>query len=353
MRVLITGGAGFIGHHIIEHLLKNTDWFIVSLDRLSVSGNYNRLKDLECWEREGHRVTMVHHDMRSSMNPWVQEVVGQVDYVLHLAASTHVDRSIEDPMGFVLDNVVATTNLLNWARGQEHLKTFLYFSTDEVFGPAPEGYAYAEWARYNSGNPYAAAKAGGEEMVLAFANTYRLPVVITHTMNVFGERQHPEKFIPMTIKKVLAGEEIIIHANKDRTKAGSRMWIHARNVGGAILFLLNRIAESEIDENGRPMILNNAWAEKFNVVGEREVDNLAMAQFIYDAVMDITKPGEPRPTIVPHQMVDFHSSRPGHDLRYALDGAKLKSMGWELPVDFEHSLRRVIEWSINNPKWLK
>ena len=343
MRVLITGGAGFIGHHIIEHLLKNTDWYIVSLDRLSVSGNYNRLKDLDCWEEHGHRVTLVHHDLRSGMNDWVRSVVGNVEYILHLAASTHVDRSIEDPMAFVLDNVVATTNLLEYARTQkDHLKSFLYFSTDEVFGPAPEDVAYKEWDRYNSGNPYAAAKAGGEEMALAYANTYRIPVIVTHTMNVFGERQHPEKFIPMTIRKILNREKIIIHANKDRTKAGSRMWIHARNVGAAMLFLVNKVERGEIS-------LGQFNADNFNIVGEREVDNLAMAEFIFSTVCSL-RPNEPWK--FEHEMVDFHSSRPGHDLRYALDGAKLKSMGWELPVDFEHSLRRTIEWSINHPNWL-
>jgi dTDP-glucose 4,6-dehydratase len=136
MRVLITGGAGFIGHHVIEHLLKVTDWEIVSLDRLGVSGNLNRFPDMDLWEQFKHRVTFVHHDLRSPVNMFVGHAIGPVDYILHLGASTHVDRSIKDPMAFVLDNVVATTNVLQFARVvQDGLKAFLYFSTDEVFWP--------------------------------------------------------------------------------------------------------------------------------------------------------------------------------------------------------------------------
>ncbi len=348
-KILITGGAGFIGHHIIEGILKNTDWEIISIDRLGVSGNYNRFLDIECWPGQGHRVKSFCHDLRSPLNAWLVGQIGKVDYILHMAASTHVDRSIDDPMAFVLDNVVATTNLLDYARTNKP-ELFMYFSTDEVFGPAPDNVKYGEWARYNSGNPYAAAKAGGEEMALAFANTYRIPTIITHTMNVFGERQHPEKFIPLVINKVLKGEEITIHSNKDKTKAGSRFWIHGRNVADAILFLIGEFKEAEVDEEGRNTMLNPHWAEKFNIVGEAEVDNLEMAQFIHKVV------GESTPGIDPelkYRMVDFHSSRPGHDLRYALDGGKMESMGWSLPMNFQESLKRTIEWTINNPKWLK
>jgi dTDP-glucose 4,6-dehydratase len=339
-RILITGGAGFIGHHIIESILKNTDWNIISLDRLGISGNLNRLTDLDVWEDHKQRVKFLHHDLRSPINDWLKANIGEVDYILHMAASTHVDRSIDDPMSFVLDNVVATTNILEFAKTQyETLEAFLYFSTDEVFGPAPEGTAYKEWDRYNSGNPYAAAKAGGEEMALAYANTYKLPVMITHTMNVFGERQHPEKFIPMCIKKIISGETITIHANKDKTKAGSRFWIHGRNVADAILFLF-KMRNDQINSDTRG--IKTPVMDKFNIVGEKEVDNLQMANFIALVLEKELK----------YEMVDFHSSRPGHDLRYGLDGEKMKSLGWDVPVGFEDSLRKTIEWTIKNDKWL-
>lgn len=357
MKILLTGASGFIGSHIVEHLLKNTDWEIITLDRLNVSGNHNRFTDMEIWPREGHRVKPIVHDLRCAVNEVVADQIGQVNFILHLAASTHVDRSITDPMGFVLDNMVATTNILEFARKQGNLKAFLYFSTDEVFGPAPEGVAYKEWDRYNAGNPYAAAKAGGEEMTLAFANTYRLPCIITHTMNVFGERQHPEKFIPMTIQKILKGEKILIHSNKDKTKAGSRFWIHGRNVAAAILTLLEKWPNVEMKD--APLLeghMGPHWqkpgcipCDKFNIVGEKELDNLEMAQFIFDAICE-ADPETPRK--FEYEMVDFHSSRPGHDLRYGLDGAKMKAMGWSLPLTFEESLRHTIRWYLDHKNWL-
>jgi dTDP-glucose 4,6-dehydratase len=328
-RVLITGGAGFIGHHLVEHILKNTNWEIVILDRLDISGCLERLRDLDIWEKEKSRVKFIWWDLKAGLNGFVAGDIGEVDYILHLAASTHVDRSISDPISFVMDNVVGTANILEFARKQSSLKSFLYFSTDEVFGPAPAGVAYKENDRYNSGNPYAASKAGGEELALSYSNTYGLPVIITHTMNVFGERQHPEKFIPLVIQKVLDGRNVLIHANKNCTKSGSRYWIHARNVAGAIFFLLKRA--------------NPCCGQKFNIVGEREVDNLEMAQFIAKVL------GKP----LNYEMVDFHSSRPGHDLRYALDGSKMAVLGWKLPFSFEESLTKTIKWTVDHPQWLK
>ena len=135
--------------------------------------------------------------------------------------------------------MVGTCNILEFARTCKNLERFIYFSTDEIFGPAPNGIKYKENDRYNSTNPYSATKAGGEELAVAYQNTYNLPVFITHTMNVFGERQHPEKFIPMCIKKARDGETITIHSDKTKTIAGSRHYVHAEDVASAILFLLN------------------------------------------------------------------------------------------------------------------
>ncbi|MFA5747306.1 MAG: NAD-dependent epimerase/dehydratase family protein [Candidatus Paceibacterota bacterium] len=326
-RVLLTGGAGFIGHHVLEGILKETDWEIVVLDRLDLPGSLERLRDIEVWEANKHRVKFVWWDLKSQMNQYVSKDIGEIDHVWHLAANSHVDRSIKDPALFVMDNVLGTTNLLLWAKDRQ-LKKFIYFSTDEVFGPAPKGVFYKEWDRYRSCNPYAASKAGAEEMCLAFCNTYGLPIVITHTMNVFGERQHPEKFIPMTVKKILNGDKVLIHGDPEKKIPGSRLWIHARNVCQALLF---------INENG-------TVGEKYNIVGEKEVDNLAMARFI---AKTLGKKLE-------YEFMDFHSSRPGHDLRYSLDGSLLKEMGFSYPKDFEASLEKTIKWMVDpkNIKWL-
>jgi|TARA_Y100000034_G_scaffold20679_1_gene23670 dTDP-glucose 4,6-dehydratase len=324
--VVITGGAGFIGHHIVEGILKDTDWNIFVLDKLTYAARgLDRLRDIEAYDDK--RVTTLVSDFTHPISEGVSREIGtDVDYILHLGAETHVDNSIDDPEPFVRSNVLGTMHMLNYARTLPNLKWFLYFSTDEVFGSAPPGVNYKEWDRYDSGNPYSAAKAGGEELALAYANTYGVPTLITHTMNVFGERQHPEKFIPLVLRKVLNGETIKIHSNSNRDKAGSRFWIHGRNVWSAVYFLLN----------------NGEQREKYNIVGEREIDNLEMAQIIAGIIGKELK----------YEMVDFHTSRPGHDLRYALDGGKMDEMGWKLPVNFEESLRKTIEWTKEHPEWI-
>jgi len=326
MKALITGGCGFIGHHLVEHILKNTDWDIVVLDRLNYASlGFDRLRDIEAYDDK--RVKTLTADFTKPIQEGLKKEIGEVDYILHLGAETHVDNSIENPEPFVMSNVIGTMHLLNFARELKNLKRFVYFSTDEIFGPAPEEVNYKEWDRYNSTNPYSASKAGGEELALAYANTYKIPIIITHTMNAFGERQHPEKFIPMTIKKILNDEVVTIHSNKNKTKSGSRFYIHCRNIASAILFLLEK----------------GEFREKYNIVGEKEITNLEMAQFIAKVLGKELK----------YEMVDFHSSRPGHDLRYALDGAKMKGMGWDVPMKFEESLKRTIQWSLKHPEWLK
>ena len=329
-RIMLTGGAGFIGHHLLEHLLSHTDYEIVCLDRLDTSGSLHRMHEVlesekgikESWKK---RVSFCFHDLKSEINDIVSYNLGHIDIIIHLAAASHVDRSIEDPMSFVMDNVVGTTNLLDYTRRLDNLELFMNFSTDEVFGPAPQGIKYKEWDRYDSTNPYSASKAGAEEMCLAFANTYKMPVIITHTMNVFGERQHPEKYIPMCIKRILSGEKISIHASS-QGDPGKRHYIHARNVSAAVLFLLDK------------------WTtrEKYNIVGEVELDNLQLAQKIADIL------GKP----LNYELVDFHSSRPGHDLRYALDGSFMQSIGWNIPVSVDESLERTIKWTLENKRWL-
>ena len=336
-KVLITGGAGFIAHHLIGQILKNTDWEIVSLDRLDYSGNLNRLHDLMLSfdPNVRKRVRIVHHDLKAELNPLVRSEIGKVDCILHLAAGSHVDRSIDYPMEFVLDNVVGTCNILNFARTIENLELFMYFSTDEIFGPAPNGIKYKENDRYNSTNPYSATKAGGEELAVAFQNTYGLPVYITHTMNVFGERQHPEKYIPMTIKNVRDGNIVTIHSDSTKTIPGSRHYIHAEDVASAVLFLVNYEGNFESTWGG-------AKCPKFNIVGSEELNNLQLAQIIAEAQDKELK----------YELVDFHSARPGHDLRYALDGEKMRSIGWTPAKSVRERIADVTNWTLANKRWI-
>ena len=336
-RILITGGAGFIAHHVIDKILSTKDWEIITLDRLDFSGNLNRLKEVvdNYPKSEQKRVKVVHHDLKAQLNPEICATIGRIDYISHLAAGSHVDRSITYPLEFVMDNIVGTAHILDYARKLDHLERFAYFSTDEIFGPAPDGVNYKENDRYNSTSPYSATKAGAEELVVAFENTYGLPSLITHTMNVFGERQNPEKYIPMVIKKARDGDVVTVHANSEKTVAGSRHYIHAEDVADALLFLYNYdISAMTADETG-------AKCQKFNIVGKDEIDNLQLAEFI----------AKTQNKELNYEMVDFHSQRPGHDLRYALDGSKMANMGWTPQSAYER-LDKTIKWTLKNDRWL-
>jgi dTDP-glucose 4,6-dehydratase len=307
-KVLVTGSAGFVGSFVVKHILDNTDWHVFGVERLSYSGDLERIKEVN-----KDRYTSIHHNLQSTVHSQLRERLGYIDIIIHIAANSHVDRSIENPLQFVMDNVVGTCNILEFARTLPNLEKFIYFSTDEVFGPADAGTYYDEDARYNSTNPYAATKAGGEELAVAYRNTYKVPVIITHTMNIYGETQHPEKFIPKCISKIKKGETIQIHSDSSKTKAGSRFYIHAGDVADAIMFLI---------ENGR--------LEKYNIVGEKEYDNYELAKIISETL------GKP----LNYEFVDFHSSRPGHDLRYALSGEKMKKMGWVPKTNLEEYIKK-------------
>lgn len=341
-RCLITGACGFIGHHIVDLFLKETDWEIISLDRLDYSGNLNRLNEVvSTYPKDVQkRVKVVFHDLKAPISEITKNIIGPVDIILHLAASSHVDRSISHPMEFVMDNTVGTVNVLDYARTLKNLERMIYFSTDEIFGVAPPGVSYKERDRYNSTNPYSASKAAGEEFCVAYENTYKLPIFITHTMNVFGQRQHPEKYIPMCIRKVRDGEKISIHADSTRTQAGSRFYIHGADVADAMYFLLH-LSPEQLKTAYTPDY-GDAKCPKFNVVGKEEIDNLTLAQYIADAQ---NKP-------LNYEMVDFHSSRPGHDLRYALSGDYMRSLGWEPKYTLKERIKEVVDWSLSNPEWI-
>jgi dTDP-glucose 4,6-dehydratase len=337
-RILITGGAGFIGHHVVDKLLQSSDSEIVVLDRLDYSGNLNRLHEILSDKPDNvkRRVKFVFHDLKAELNPMVKYQIGKPDIILHLAASSHVDRSITHPIEFITDNIMGTANLLEYARQLDSLDRFLYFGTDEIFGPAPPGVFYKERDRYNSTNPYSASKAAAEELCVGYENTYKLPIVITHTMNVFGERQTCEKFIPKCIKLVNAEDTVIIHSDKTKTNAGSRFYIHAADVADALMFILeNKQLECPVD-------YGNAHCPKFNIVGKEEVDNLTLAKMIAQA--------QNKDLI--YEMLDFHSSRPGHDLRYSLSGELLESLGWKPTISLTNRITQVTEWYLKNERWL-
>lgn len=326
-RILVTGGAGFIGHHFIEYLLNNTEHDIVSLDRLDLSGNLNRLAEVvENNEKFKKRLDVVYHDLKSPIHDYTRNRLGDIDYIVHLAAGSHVDRSVLYPMEFVMDNVVGTGNLLDYARLHlPDLKLFLYFSTDEVFGAAPDGVVFDENSRYNSGNPYAASKAGAEELCVSYENTYHMPIIITHTMNVYGSRQHPEKYLPIVIKKCLSGELLEVHSNPEQTKASKRCYLHNDDVSEAILFLMK----------------NHKVGEKYNIVSDTESDNLDLALAVSDII------GKP----LNYKLIDPKITRPRHDFRYALSGEKMAKMGWEQKISLEEGLTKVVDWFLKNERW--
>jgi dTDP-glucose 4,6-dehydratase len=358
-KILVTGGTGFIGSHVIEAILKNTDWEVTVLDRLDSTSTPRRLTDMEGWNDKGYkdRVKFVCWDLKAPINSFVVHELGEPNYVLHLAASTHVDRSITDPELFVMDNVLGTLHLLQWAKTLINhvvesdgsltvvgpLEKFNYFSTDEVLGSAPEGVNYKETDMTRPENPYAAAKLGGEALAHAFACTYSMPIFITRTMNVMGERQHPEKFIPMSIRKIRDGEKNILHANKDLTKTGTRFYIHARNVASALLFLLQSCELLKKEDRTKGI---------YNIVGEKELSNLEVVRLLARFVNEwqIAHGQEVKPLI--YELVDFHSSRPGHDLRYALDGTKLKDAGFDYPKTLEESMKKMVDWELEHTEWL-
>ena len=243
-----------------------------------------------------------------------------------------MDRSIEEPVPFIENNVSLACNMLEWARFSD-IEKFVHVSTDEVYGPAPVGHAHREWMdQYFPSNPYSASKAAQESIAYSYWRTYGVPLIITNTMNIIGEMQDPEKFIPMIMKKVIDGETVTIHA-APTGEIGSRFYLHARNQADALLHALTQPT---------PAYGETQAPQKFHVVGEREVDNLEMAELVASYV------GKP----LNYELVDFHSSRPGHDLRYALDGGKIANTGWKAPLSLEQSLERTVQWTLDHPEWL-
>ena len=338
MRVLLTGAAGFLGSHALRHILTNTDWHVVCPVTFRHHGMPERIvTQLEGLDPE--RVELVRWDMTAPADDLMLTVFGEIDYVINYASESHVDRSIETPVPFVQHNVAIMLNVLELVR-RLNVSHLIQISTDEVYGPAPAGQLHAEWSTTLPSNPYSASKAAQEAIAVAYWRTYGVPLTVVNSMNLIGETQDPEKFVPKTLRSLMRGEPVIVHAQRDRSVSGgwhvgSRFYMHARNLADAVLFLLRRGNAPMYGDAGvdRP--------DRWNVVGEREVDNDEMAQLIASyAGLN----GDLR-------YVDYHTSRPGHDLRYALDGAKLAAAGWTPPIPLEGALKQTVEWTVAHPRW--
>ena len=302
MKILITGASGFIGSEVLKYLLKTTDWDIVCICSWKHRGTpENVVKD--------PRVKVITHDLIAPLTETTVQELGAIDYIINIASESHVDRSITDPVTFIQNNVNLTLNMLELARELKP-KKFLQFSTDEVYGVAPDGVDHVEWSPIIPSNPYAASKAAQEAIAVSYWRTYGLPIVITNTMNVYGETQDWEKFIPLCVKKITNGEKLTIHGKPDGTP-GSRSYIHVNQVAEAVKYIIDNVDVPVYPNADRP--------QRLNLVGEEEVDNLALAQRIAGYLGKELK----------YEVVDFHSSRPGHDTRYSLDGSKLANLGWK------------------------
>lgn len=331
-RVLISGGVGFVGSHFTEYLLNNTNYTLILLCRINYAGDIHNIMNSDFIKGHEDRVEFVYQDLQFKISPRMVDRISNLDYIIHLAANSHVDRSITHPMEFFQDNVIGTVNLLEFAREHHPDVPFINFGTDEVFGPAPDGYDYDEEDRYRPSNPYSASKACQMSAGHSYFVTYGLPVISTYTMNIFGERQLPEKLVPLTINNILMDKPIYIFSKlkdglewstdiNDVLEIGERHWLHAQNSADAINFLMT----------------NGKAGEHYNVVGDTELTNLEMVNLISDIL-------EKKPKII---YQDYHKSRPGHDRRYSLSGAKMKELGWTPPISFKESMEKVVEWEMN------
>jgi dTDP-glucose 4,6-dehydratase len=302
MKLLLTGGAGFSGSHLADAIMDKTDWDLIVLDALTYAGSLGNLARLFEDAERLKRFTFIRWDFSKPLPLEILDQCDGVDYIVHLGAETHVRNSLINPEIFVRSNIVGTYNMLEAARVLKP-KKFLYTSTDEVFGASI--FPRKETDALNPSNPYSASKAAGEMLVRAYGDSFELPFLITRTSNIYGTRQHEEKFIPMVQQKIRNNEEIEIHTNPFGD-IGSRQWIHVSDQAAAILFLL------------RGDQINNT----FHVAGERKT-NLEVAQAL--GAENI-------------HLVNAFKQYPGHDLHYSLNDFKLRSLGWYPQLTFEQGI---------------
>lgn len=338
-RLLLTGGAGSIGIHVIAHVMHNTDWEVVLLNSFQHKGYKDRLLEMyrahPDWKP---RITEFEHNLTCPIPPELNAKMGRIDYIWHLAAMSDVGFSIENPAWTIQNNINSTLTMLELARDLQP-EQFLYFSTDEVYGPVAKDEkgnlgAHREWDTHRPSNAYAASKAASEDICYSYWRSYGVPLIITNTMNNFGEMQSSTKYPVIIQKKVEAGETVTIHGTPGG-EAGSRYYIHSRNVADALLFITAKGAylhqPGEMDEPHR-----------YHIVGEKPLSNLELAQTISGLM------GKP----LKYEYLDFHSYNPAHDIHYGLEDNKLRPGGWKQPKSLEDSLSDVIKWQQEHPEWI-
>ncbi len=329
-KVLITGGAGFIGSHLIRlFVTKYPDYEIINLDCLTYAGNLENLKDIE--KADNYRFVKANILDKELLSKVFQQY-GITD-VIHLAAESHVDRSILSPLDFVYTNIVGTVNLLNTAKqfwGKEKNHLFYHVSTDEVYGSLGETGLFTEKTPYDPRSPYSASKASSDHFVRAYYETYGIPCIISNCSNNYGPNHFPEKLIPLFINNILQKKPLPVYGDGNYT----RDWLYVADHAKAIDLIFHQ---------GKP-------GESFNIGGFNEWKNIDLVKLLcrlMDEKLD-QQPGESE------QLITYVKDRPGHDKRYAIDASKLnKELGWSPSVTFEQGLSITIDWYLNNKKWLE
>lgn len=344
-RVLLTGIGGFIGAHCLEYFLEKTDWEIVGLDSWRHMGQISRVQHLS-----NDRVSFFTHDLSVPIDPALENslldrrlvddklIERKFDYIINMAADSAVEESAKNPTRCLRNNFELAVNMLEFAR-RNPCERFIQISTDEVYGEAETGTpGHKEWDVILPSNPYAASKAAQEAVAIAYWRTYGIPVILTNTMNIIGERQHHEKFLPKIIKKIALGEKMPIYADKrgDDWRIGSRVYLDAKNKADALIFILKQPVA--MYKKG----LGDKRPDRYNICGEDELNNLELAQLVAE-LMGKT---------LSYELVASESMRPGYDRRYALDGSKLAALGWKAPFELRQTLDRIIQFTIKSHNWL-
>lgn len=333
-KVLLTGGGGSIGSNIIPIILSNMDCEIIVLDSFHHKGYKDRIERIKKdFPEMKDRIREIQHDLVCPINPEMIKEIGEVDYILHLAALSDVFFSVENPVYTIQNNVNSTLTMLEYARVVKP-EQFIYFSTDEVYGAVEKGTAHKEWETHRPSNAYSASKAACEDICYAYWRSYDVPVVITNTMNNFGIMQSSSKFPVMVQKKLEAGEVVTIHGNKK--EIGTRFYIDSRVVGEALIKIMRVPAHRHllgiVDE-----------PDRYNIVGDKALSNLELAETIAKLMGKELK----------YELQDFHKDNPAHDIHYGLDGSKLANLGFKPSYPLEACLAQVIEWQKQNPEWIK